>query len=388
METFHSVVAFLTGLVVGSFLNVVIHRLPRGENLSRPRSRCPGCGKLIVWYDNIPVLSWLLLRARCRGCKTPIAFRYPFVELLTGVLFLLAWLALGPDYATAALVSVYLAALVSVSFIDIDWQIIPDRITKPGMVFFFVLAPLNALLAGDPQFVAGVKPALSQWIHAAAGIATGTGIVLLIRVVFTPIFKKEAMGLGDLKLLGLIGAVVGPLHVLYTLALASLSGAIVGGGITLLGRLRPLPCALRVRAHDPEAAGDLEASFESMRFGGAGGVQFVLSGAPAAPVGTELDLDLVVSYQRVLEDADARMSLRGRIAKTTGSGAEQKWFVETHDVSERDNHRLWIFKKSYSHIKFGPFLALGGAITALYGDQVHWFLTQGYPAYVRSLLGS
>ena len=382
METFHAVVAFLTGLVVGSFLNVVIHRLPRQENLSRPRSRCPGCGAMIAWYDNIPVLSWLLLRARCRGCKTPISVRYPFVEFLTGCLFLLDWLALGPDYATAAIVAVYLAALVSVSWIDMDWQIIPDKITKPGMLLFFAVAPFNALLASEPPFVSGVKPGLGMWIHSAVGILTGMGIVFLIRVVFTPIFKKEAMGLGDLKLLGLIGAVVGPLQVLYTLALASLSGAFVGGAITLLGRLRPLPCELQVTGPD-----GLEATFDSLRFGGPGGVQFVVSGAPPAPEGTEVDLLLVVSYQRVLEDADARMFLKGRIVKTAGSGDAQRWFLETYEVSEEDNHRLWIFKKSYTHIKFGPFLALGGAITALYGDEVHWFLTEGYPGWVQSVLG-
>ena len=384
METFQAVVAFLMGLVVGSFLNVVIHRLPRQENLSKPRSRCPGCGNLIVWYDNIPVFSWLLLlRGKCRHCKTSISARYPFVELLTGVLFLLAWLSLRPDYATAVIVAIYLACLVSVSFIDMDWQIIPDKITKPGMVAFFAVAPLNALLASDPQFVASVKPALSMYIHSAAGILAGMGIVWLIRVVFTPIFKKEAMGLGDLKLLGLIGAVVGPLQVLYTLALASLSGAVVGGAITLFGRLKPLPCELTVAG--PEG---LEASFDSLRFGGPGGVQFILRGAPEAEVGTALDLTLVVSYQRVLEDADARMALKGKIAKVVGSGKDRRWFVETHDVNELDNRRLWIFKKSYTHIKFGPFLALGGAITALYGDDVHWFLTEGYPGWVQGLMGN
>jgi len=380
METFHAGVAFLAGLVIGSFLNVVIWRLPRGESLNKPRSRCPGCGKQIVWYDNIPVLSWLLLRAKCRGCGTAISSRYPFVELLTGVLFLLTWAAYTPDYATCATVAIYLAALVAVSFIDLDWQIIPDRITKPGMLFFFVFAPLSALHATG--FAAGVKPALSAWLHAGAGIAAGTGIVLAIRVVFTPIFKKEAMGLGDLKLLGLIGAVVGPLQVLYTLALASLSGAVVGGLSTLVGRLRPLPCELEVTGPD-----GLEAKFQGVRFGGKGGVHLVVAGAPAAEVGSDLTLSLALSYQRILEDDDALLALKGRLARVEPARHGQKWFIETLEVSELDNRRLWIFKKSYTHIKFGPFLALGGAITALYGTQVHWFLTVGWPELVRSLWG-
>ena len=383
MHTFHAVVAFLTGIVVGSFLNVVIHRLPRGENLSRPRSRCPGCGQMIVWYDNIPVLSWLLLRARCRGCKTPISARYPFVELLTGVLFLLAWETIGPatdlaGFAAVAIVAVYLAALVAVSYIDIDWQIIPDRITKPGMLLFFLLAPLNGLL--DPTFVGGVKPALSMWIHSAAGIAAGTGMVFFIRLVFTPIFKKEAMGLGDLKLLGLIGAVVGPLQVVFTVALASLSGAVVGGVMTLIGRIKPLPCEL-----EATTAEGTKAKFDSLRFGGADGVQLVLARAPEAAVGSEVELTLRISYQRVLEDDDALLALKGRIVKSAAGAGGRKWFVETYDVSELDNQRLWVFKKSYTHIKFGPFLALGGAITALYGEHVLWFLTEGYPRFAASL---
>jgi len=245
MEAFHASVAFLFGLVVGSFLNVVIWRLPRGENLSRPRSACPGCGTPIAWFDNIPVLSWILLGAKCRGCKTSIRWRYPGVELLTGVLFFLAWQSLGDDLSTAIIVALFLAALVAISFIDLDHRIIPDAISKPGMVLFLAVAPFNGLHAAA-NWIDGGKPALNALLNAGAGIAVGVGTILLIRSVGSWILKKEAMGLGDVKLLGLIGAVVGPLPCLYALALACLGGAIIGGVMFAIGRGRPMPCLVDI----------------------------------------------------------------------------------------------------------------------------------------------
>lgn len=378
MEAFHATVALLFGLVVGSFLNVVIWRLPRGENLSRPRSACPGCGKLIAWYDNIPVLSWIVLGAKCRGCKTPIRWRYPGVELLTGILFFLAWRSLGPDLASVGIVALFLAALVAISFIDLDHRIIPDAISKPGMIVFLLAAPFSALHA-SAVWVDGAKPAFNALLNAGIGIAVGMLTILLIRGVGSWILKKEAMGLGDVKLLGLIGAVVGPLPCLYALALACLGGALIGGVMFAIGRRRPMPCVVDVAGMG--ASSDLSAHFERMRVGETG---FELRGAPPAEEGTPVRVALILPATRVLEDDDARLSLEGHIASVTGEGEDRMWVLEITKHTDEDAERVGLFSMSYKYIPFGPFLAFGGALCALYGPQVHWLLSDGYPSLFRS----
>lgn len=378
MEVVHLVIALLFGLVVGSFLNVVVWRLPRGENLSKPRSHCPGCGVLIRWFDNIPVVSWLLLRAKCRGCGTHISGRYPFVELLTGVLFALAWLQHGDHLTTTILASVFLAAMVAISFIDIDHRIIPDRISKPGIVFFIALAPLSLLHLTQPPFVASVKPALSAWLHAGAGAAVGIGVILVIRSVGSWILKKEAMGLGDAKLLGLIGAAVGPIHALYSLALACLGGAVIGSILFAVGKRRPMPCALTT------SGGGVDASFDRMRVRDD---HLEVTGAPELAAGTDLALDLVLPAVRVLEEEDPRLVMRGRLAAVEGSGDARIWRIEVLEPTEDDIERLSFFGQSYRYIPFGPFLALGGTLAVLYGEQVHWWITVGYPQWAQGVIG-
>lgn len=379
MEAYYATVAFLAGLVVGSFLNVVIWRLPRGENLSRPRSHCPGCGSLIRWFDNVPLVSWVLLRGRCRHCHASIAVRYPLVELLTGVLFLLAWRT-APDTATAISMAVFLAALVAITWIDIDHRIIPDAITKPGMVIFIVAAGLNDLHLHGPGAHAwvGHKPVLDQILNAGLGCAVGAGTVGLIRLLGSWVLRKEAMGLGDVKLLGMVGAAVGPLYCLYALALACLCGAVIGGVLFAVGKRRPMPCRLDV--HGP----DLEATFERVRVR-AGRLE--VRGAPPAEPGTALRLDLVLPAARILEDEDARLALKARVAEVRGEGAQRTWALELPDLRADDDERLAFFAQSYRYIPFGPFLALGGALTALYGPGVHWIMTEGYPRFARSLFG-
>ncbi len=389
MEHFPDVVAFLFGLVIGSFLNVVIWRLPRGENLSRPRSRCPGCGRMIAWFDNIPVLSWLILRAKCRSCKAPIAARYPLVELLTGVLFLLAWRAHGaptawehqglgevPHLPTAILASLFVAALVAISFIDIDHRIIPDRISKPGMALAIALAPLNTMLSHD--LVGGAKPALNAWLEAGLGCAAGAGVILLIRVIGSWILKKEAMGLGDVKLLGFIGAMVGWLPALYALALACLGGAIIGGVMFAIGKRRPMPCSVGV------VAGAVKAEFRRARVHRA---RVEVRGGPELAVGTEVALRMVLPAARILEDEDAELHLRARVNEVVGSGEARLWRLEVLEPTEEQVERLDFFSQSYRYIPFGPFLALGGVLCVIFGHGVHWFITTGYPGFVRGLAG-
>ncbi len=360
----------LAGLCVGSFLNVVIWRLPRGENLSKPRSHCPGCGRMIAWYDNLPVLSWIVLRARCRHCKTRIAVRYPIVELLTGALYALCWLHWPGRPATALLAGTFLAALVATSFIDWDHKIIPDAITKPGIFLAILLAPLLALhtVAWVPSL--GIVP--NAWLHALAGAAAGAVVILLIRWIGGWITRKEAMGLGDVKLLAFVGAVVGPLDALYALVAASLAGSIFGIARLLWARRRPLRFEIHI-----EAGGEI-LTFDRARIKDDRIIPPPGPGEP--PPGGPGKARMVLPAAGILEDEDATVKVRGTIEREDGA-----WHLRVTKASEQDRERLDLFAASLRYVPFGPFLAVGGAVMLLAAGPVHWFVTEGWPAFARSL---
>ncbi|MCU1483480.1 MAG: prepilin signal peptidase PulO-like peptidase [Actinomycetia bacterium] len=209
----------LLGLLVGSFLNVVIHRVPRHESVVRPRSRCPGCGTTLAERDNIPVVSWLLLRGRCRTCDAPISARYPAVELLTGAAFAAVGARFGADWSVPAYL-VLVAALIAVSAVDLELFLVPNRIL------------LATLALGIPLLVlaAAVDDRWHDLGTAAVGGAIGFGVLLVINLV-TP----RGMGMGDVKLAGVLGAWLGFLdlgHVFLGLFLGFLLGSV--GGILLL----------------------------------------------------------------------------------------------------------------------------------------------------------
>lgn len=372
IDVFWTAVHGAFGLVVGSFLNVVIWRLPRGRSLVHPGSQCPSCGAPIGWRDNIPVLAWILLRGRCRRCRARIPARYPLVEALTGGLFVLAALAFPGDRLTSAQVCLFLAALVAVTFIDLDLRLIPDRITKPGLVVFLVLAPVSALHA--PGWIAG-RPALDAWLHALAGAGVGAGVVLAIRWLGSLALGKEAMGLGDVKLLALIGAVVGPWQALIALVLGSLGGALIGLGLFAVGRRRPMDADLKLGG----PGGGLHAA--RVRVDPTGIEVHGAQGTPPA-LGAEVRVDLTLPARRILEDADARLRFRARVVPTARAGALR---IEPlpGSLSAEDGARLAMFAGSYKYIPFGPFLALGGAAVALYGERVAHFIAHDYPAWVR-----
>jgi leader peptidase (prepilin peptidase)/N-methyltransferase len=208
-------VPLIFGLVVGSFLNVVIARVPIGLSVWRPRSACPGCATPIAWYDNVPVLSFLLLRRRCRACRMAIPWRYPVVELLTGAAFALGFAIFGPtaDFAVAAAL---LAALIAITAIDLRHQIIPDVITLPGIA------------AG---LAASLLPGRGGWLDSLIGVAVGGGIFLVIIVA-----SGGGMGGGDMKLGAMLGAFLGWKLGLLALLLGVLSGGTVAVGLLLLGR--------------------------------------------------------------------------------------------------------------------------------------------------------
>lgn len=208
------------GMCVGSFLNVCIHRLPAGLSIVRPPSACPECGTSIRWYDNIPVISYLLLRGRCRGCQVPISIRYPIVELLTGLFAMITWLQFGPIPATP-IYFLFIAALLVITFIDIDHRIIPDIISLPGIGLGFAA---SFLLPG------------LDWISSLIGIAAGGGLLLSIAWGYHLITGKDGMGGGDIKLLAMIGAFLGWKGVLFTVMAASFIGTAVG--IVMMVRAR------------------------------------------------------------------------------------------------------------------------------------------------------
>ncbi len=205
-----AVFALLFGLAIGSFLNVVIYRLPRGESLSHPPSACPSCGTAIKPYDNVPVLGWLWLRGRCRACQAPISPRYPLVEGVTGLLYLAVVLAKWDDAADIALGLALVTLLVPVTLIDLDVRLIPDRLTLPFAILAVVLG-----LALDSGFV------LEQLIAGAAGY-----LFFLLAVLAYP----KGMGGGDVKLAGVMGLYLGR-AVAPGIFIALITGVVVGAAI-------------------------------------------------------------------------------------------------------------------------------------------------------------
>ena len=217
----------LVGLVVGSFLNVCIHRLPLGQSVVRPRSRCPDCGEGIRWYQNVPVVSWLALRGRCANCAKRIALRYPFVELLSGAVVLGAWSLYGfaPAFPISA---VFALAMIVLFFTDYDHQLLPDAITLTGLVAGLAVAWFNPFLHGE-----GWE---SVW-SAVSGAGLGAGLLWGFGAAYEKIRGVEAMGLGDVKMMAMVGAFAGPVGVLFTIFGASVVGAFFGlAMIPLRGR--------------------------------------------------------------------------------------------------------------------------------------------------------
>lgn len=212
-------VAAILGALIGSFLNVVIARLPHGESIAYPGSNCPHCHDPIPWYLNVPILSWIALRGRCRACKTPISIRYPVVEALTAVLFVAAAVRFGPTWATPV-AWLFAGSLVVVTFIDIDIWEIPDEVSLPGIAIGVVLRPL--------VFDA-------PWWSGLAGALMGSLALGLIRWFYLRFRGVEGMGLGDVKLIGMIGAFVGVGGLLPVILVASIAGTLIGGALLLLG---------------------------------------------------------------------------------------------------------------------------------------------------------
>lgn len=203
---------FCLGLCLGSFANVVIYRLPKGESVVKPRSRCGSCGKPVVWYDNIPLLSWIFLRARCRRCRAKISWRYPLVEILSGLLFTGLFYRYGWSFQLLESL-VFAWGLLVVSFIDFDHMILPDEFTLSGIVIGLVGSFFN------PN---------RDFISAVIGVLLGGGFLYAIAAIYYAFRKEEGMGGGDIKLLAWIGAVLGWPAIPFVILASSLIGSVVG----------------------------------------------------------------------------------------------------------------------------------------------------------------
>jgi len=244
---FFEICFFVLGAIIGSFLNVCIHRMPREESIVRPGSRCPACGAAIRFYDNIPLVSYLILRGRCRRCGRGISIRYAAIELLTAVLFaalfrrissLPAITSFGPSMELATAL-IFACVLIVISFIDLEFQIIPDVLSLGGLLLAILLSFVrtmpffgqdDALFRAASTFF-GLSTSFGfpfNFVHSLAGVLLGGGILYAIAKLYEIVRKTEGMGGGDIKLLAMIGAFCGFTGVVFSLVAGSIIGVMVG----------------------------------------------------------------------------------------------------------------------------------------------------------------
>ena len=244
---FFASLAFILGAMWGSFLNVCIYRIPAGRSVVFPGSAC-SCGTPIAWYHNIPILSWCLLRGKAACCGTPFSVRYPAIELLTAVLFLWVWLIHPP--VVALLGMVFITILVCSTFIDLDHMIIPDRFSIGGMVLGVVLSILFPAL--HEVATVGLVGHIQSGAHAIIGALVGAGLVYWISVLGEVVFRKPAMGEGDVKFVGFIGAFCGWQGAVFSMFGGALVGTVVLLPILVLGRIFGWSQTFEVEGDDGE----------------------------------------------------------------------------------------------------------------------------------------
>ena len=239
------IISGVFGAIIGSFLNVVVHRVPREESIVFPNSRCPSCGATIAFYDNIPVLSYVVLGGRCRGCSIRISPRYPAVELLTAVLFVVVTWHDGISVALPFDL-IFMTAIVALVFIDAEHMILPDVITYPGMAFAVAARIAIPLLTKTPHFddvpslmqgtLAGMPIWVVSLVGAVIGALIGGGSLWLMGWTWEKLRGIEAMGLGDVKMMFMVGAYLGWRLTILTIFVGVLSGSLIG--IVLMARQR------------------------------------------------------------------------------------------------------------------------------------------------------
>ena len=247
--------AALVGACVGSFLNVCITRWPEGLSVVRPRSRCPRCDRGISWYDNIPVVSWLVLRGKCRGCGLPISILYPTVELLTAAIWLVSAIHFGPTFL-AFRFAIFATLLLGVAVTDLRTYTIPDGFTVTGFLFLLLTAVLGVFLGDQGPFV-------GPWI-AFLGACVGAGAISIVGWLGEAALKKEAMGFGDVTLMAMIGAALGPELALLTVFVGAAIGAFAFLLVVLpLAKLRPAPVGVAVATTDVQTGSTVDEASSS-----------------------------------------------------------------------------------------------------------------------------
>ena len=217
-DTLMSIFSLLFGLILGSFLNVCIHRIPLRKSIVFPPSNCPKCGKQIMFYDNIPVVSYIILRGRCRFCNEAIPLRYPVVELISGFFSILLFFKYRLSFEYFALL-LFADSLLVISFIDLRYKIIPDIISLPGIPLGFIFAVISYYVT---------------WQESLIGMVGGGGFLYLVAVLFEGITGKQGMGMGDVKLLAMIGAWTGWQALPFIIFISSLTGSIIGATALIL----------------------------------------------------------------------------------------------------------------------------------------------------------
>ena len=211
MAAYFLFVAAAFGAVIGSFLNVCIYRIPKGRSIVWPGSACGSCGHMLAWYENIPIVSYLVLRGRCRACRAAISLRYPFVELLTAVMFAGAWWFYGPSVLLISRL-LFGCALIVLFAIDLEYQLLPNVITLPGIAVGFAFSFLTS----------------PGWFDSVIGIVVGGGVLWAVAEGYYLVRHEEGLGMGDVKMLAMIGAFVGWKLTLMALMMASFAGSLVG----------------------------------------------------------------------------------------------------------------------------------------------------------------
>jgi leader peptidase (prepilin peptidase)/N-methyltransferase len=325
--------AFICGAVIGSFLNVVIWRLPRGESLLTPGSHCPHCHRPLAAYENIPLLSFLILRARCRTCKAPISWRYFFVELLTATLFTVITLHFGPTADTVAY-CLFGAALLAAFFIDFEHFIIPDEVNTLALLVG-IGRDVWGILQREPEHTL-----LWGWVpRSLLGGVLCAAIFVGIQILGLALFRKDAMGDGDVKLARAIGAMLPMKLALVSFLLAIGAGAVLGGSMVLWHSLRTK------QAMEPAILASEDA---------------IPPQTTASPLGAVLFYGLLyVSFLDLLLWLGALLRLPwvSRIFRTEAEAHEEE------------------FLTGPTHIPFGPYMVLGALLSLFFGEAlIRWYL--------------
>ncbi len=378
---------FALGAILGSFANVCIHRLPKGESVVSPRSRCPGCREPIAAWDNIPVLSWILLRGRCRSCRTPISSRYPLVEAIVGTLFVSAAVLHG--FGPVALSGAILAtAAVILAATDLDARVLPDEVTLGVLGLGLLLALWRDVAAVR---VHGPAALASHVVPALAGAAFGAMLVWGVGAAYRLVRGAEGMGMGDVKMIAMIGAFVGPGGVLLTLFGASLAGTVIAGLPALLrnlswraafGRARSSPEKARDEARrgglfvDPDGR-IVESGPRWREIPGAPSRGETLS--PAGPVARPVAAFARLALRRA---ASGRTSSFGRLAVEDETG---EFFRVLAARGEGVAGGLLVLL-SRVDVPFGVFLAAASVVVWQWGGLALDLLSGGLPFPGRELL--